>query len=200
MTRLRHPNLVEVYDYGSFDKTTQFFTMELVRGQPLTRVKASRPPLPAVYRLLIQLLQALEFIHSRSYLHRDIKPGNIFVREDGVLKLLDFGLMQPLGMLSDGTVTGTPFGKGTIVLVGSLAGGKLTATFRLLFPGRGSVIGTTSMPYTFNGNEIDFAGTSRFTGGTGAYRGITSGDLDTRDHNTLGGQNGTLTVMGAARY
>ena len=39
------------------------------------------------------------------------------------------------------------------------------------------VLGTTSMPYTFSGNEIDFAGNSRFTGGTGAFRGISSGDL-----------------------
>ena len=99
-----------------------------------------------------------------------------------------------------GTVTGTPFGKGTIVLVGTLAGGRLTATFRLTFPGRGSVIGTTSMPYTISGNEIDFAGTSRFTGGTGAFRGITSGDLDTHDHNTLDGQNGVLSVAGSATY
>jgi hypothetical protein len=76
----------------------------------------------------------------------------------------------------------------------------LNATFRLLFPGRGSVIGTTSMPYTFSGNEIDFAGTSRFTGGTGAFRGITSGDLATHDHNTLDGQNGVLSVGGSASY
>ena len=52
------------------------------------------------------------------------------------------------------------------------------------------------MPFTITGNEIDFRGTSRFTGGTGAYRGITSGALTTRDHNTLDGQNGTLSVDG----
>jgi hypothetical protein len=98
-----------------------------------------------------------------------------------------------------GSLAGTPFGKGSIVLVGKLAGGRLTATFRLTFA-RGSVIGTTSMPFTLTGDGIDFAGTSRFTGGTGAYRGITSGDLDTRDHNTLDGQNGTLVVTGSATY
>lgn len=98
-----------------------------------------------------------------------------------------------------GTVTGTPFGKGTIVLTGSLAGGRLEGAFRLTFKD-GSVIGTTSMPFTITGNEIDFAGTSRITGGTGAYRGITSGALATRDHNTTDGQNGTLSVTGSARY
>ena len=98
-----------------------------------------------------------------------------------------------------GTVTGTPFGKGRIVLVGSLANGRLEGTFRLTFP-RGSVVGTVSMPYTISGNEIDFAGTSRMTGGTGAFRGIKSGALRTRDRNTLDGQNGTLSVTGSANY
>src|SRR3954468_16336352 len=98
-----------------------------------------------------------------------------------------------------GTVAGSPFGPGRIVLVGTFGGGRLTATFRLTFP-RGSIIGTTSMPFAISGNEIDFAGTSRFTGGTGVYRGIESGPLQTRDHNTLDGQNGTLSVTGASKY
>jgi hypothetical protein len=83
--------------------------------------------------------------------------------------------------------------------VGTFGGGRLTATFRLTYP-RGSIVGTTSMPYTISGNEISFAGTSRFTGGTGIYRGITSGPLDTHDHNTLDGQNGTLSVTGSSKY
>jgi hypothetical protein len=98
-----------------------------------------------------------------------------------------------------GTVTGTPFGKGKIVLDGSLANGRLEGTFRLTFP-RGSVLGTVSMPFTVSGNDIDFKGTSRITGGTGAYRGITSGALKSSDHNTLDGQHGTLTVTGSAKY
>lgn len=98
-----------------------------------------------------------------------------------------------------GTLTGTPFGKGSIVLVGRLANGRLNATFRLLFK-RGSIIGSTSMPFTITGNEIDFVGTSRFTAGTGAFRGISSGDLDTHDHNTLDGQSGVLSVVGSTTY
>jgi hypothetical protein len=98
-----------------------------------------------------------------------------------------------------GTLTGTPFGKGSIVLVGKFAGGRLTATFRLTFK-RGSVIGTASLPYTIAGNEISFHGKSRFTGGTGAFRGISSGALDTHDTNTLDGQSGKLSVTGSAKY
>ncbi len=72
-----------------------------------------------------------------------------------------------------GTISGTPFGRGTVVVVGTLTDGRLTATFRLTFP-RGSVLGTTSMPFTISGQMIHFAGMSRLTGGTGDYRGISA--------------------------
>jgi hypothetical protein len=104
------------------------------------------------------------------------------------------------GTLEDhGTITGGPFGRGTIVLVAALKDGRATGTFRLAFP-RGSVTGTFSMAFTISGNEIDFVGTSRFTAGTGAYRGISSGDLRVHDHNTLDGQSGRLSVDGFATY
>jgi hypothetical protein len=104
------------------------------------------------------------------------------------------------GTIEDhGTLTGTPFGKGTIVLVGKFADGRFTGTFRLTFA-RGSVLGTVSLPYTIANDMITFDGTSRFTGGTGAFRGISSGDLATHDTNTLDGQNGRLSVMGSAKY
>jgi hypothetical protein len=104
------------------------------------------------------------------------------------------------GTLEDhGTVTGTPFGRGTIVLVATLKSGRATGPFRLVFP-RGSISGTFSLSFTISGNEIDFVGTSRFTGGTGAYRGISSGDLRAHDRNTLDGQSGRLSVDGFATY
>ncbi len=98
-----------------------------------------------------------------------------------------------------GTVTGTPFGSGSVVLVGTLTGGRLRGTFRLRFR-RGSVTGSVEMPFRITGDQISFRGTSRLTGGTGAYRGITSGPLRTRDTNTLDGQSGRLFVSGHARY
>jgi hypothetical protein len=107
--------------------------------------------------------------------------------------------MTPGTIEDHGTVSGTPFGTGSIVLVGKLENGHFTGTFRLTFA-RGSILGTASLPYTVAGNEIDFRGTSRFTGGTGAYRGISSGALATRDHNTLDGQSGMLSVAGSATY
>jgi hypothetical protein len=98
-----------------------------------------------------------------------------------------------------GALTGTPFGKGSIVLVGKFADNRFTGTFRLTYP-RGSVLGTTSLAYVIADGTVTFDGTSRFTGGTGAFRGITSSTLKTHDTNTLDGQNGRLSVSGAATY
>ena len=104
------------------------------------------------------------------------------------------------GTLEDhGTLTGTPFGRGSVEIVVRLAGGRATGTFRMLFA-KGSITGTVDMPFTISGGEIDFQGTARLTAGTGAFRGITSGALKAHDHNTLDGQNGVVSLTGFARY
>ncbi len=109
MAKLKHPNTVEVFDYGMLDAQTRYLTMEVVSGQDLAHLLREGPlPLDRAYGLLIQLLQALGFIHSRLYVHRDIKSDNIRITEDGTLKLMDFGLMEQLGIPSNGKLTGTP--------------------------------------------------------------------------------------------
>jgi hypothetical protein len=120
------------------------------------------------------------------------------VRIDGRTKMIS----EPAtpGTIEDhGKLTGTPFGRGTVEIVVRLAGGRATGTFRMLFA-KGSILGSVDMPFTIEGGEIDFRGTARFTGGSGAYRGITSGALEVHDHNTLDGQNGVVSLQGAARY
>jgi hypothetical protein len=97
-----------------------------------------------------------------------------------------------------GTVKGKPYGRGAIVIVGNFVDGRLVGTYRLTFP-NGSILGTVSAPFKVSGNEISFHGTSRFTGGTGTDRGISSGKLKVVDHNTLDGQNGRLSVSGMAK-
>jgi N-acetylglucosamine-6-sulfatase len=105
-----------------------------------------------------------------------------------------------LGLVEDrGTITGKPFGKGTIELVGRLAGGRLEARVRMHFP-RGDVMGQVSAPFTIEGDKIIFEGTARVRHGSGAYRGITSGTIRIRDVNTLDGQNGVITVDGFVTY
>ena len=98
-----------------------------------------------------------------------------------------------------GRVTGTPFGRGSLALLGTFRESVLDATFRLTFAD-GSVTGTAALPFTISGSEIDFRGTARFTGGTGAYRGISASGLRVHDHNTLDGQNGTISVDGVAKW
>ena len=120
------------------------------------------------------------------------------VSVDGKTKMIKTPITP--GTIEDhGTVTGTPFGSGKLEVVVTLANGKATGSFRMLFA-KGSVTGTLDMPFTIEGGEIDFRGTARLIAGTGAYRGITSGALGVHDHNTLDGQNGVVTLTGFARY
>jgi hypothetical protein len=109
------------------------------------------------------------------------------------------GSNGPNTVVDEGSLSGTPFGKGSLALLGTFNGGQLDATFRILFKD-GSVTGTATLPFTVGDNEIDLLGTGRLTGGTGAYRGITGDGLNVHDHNTLDGQNGTITVKGFATF
>jgi hypothetical protein len=99
-----------------------------------------------------------------------------------------------------GTVSGEPFGDGTIDLVVTFGDDSTaTGTFEIDAE-RGSAFGTVAMTYVISGNEIDFTGTADFTGGTGRYRGIKGEGLAVHDHNTLDGQNGVFTVDGDVKY
>lgn len=89
LASLRHPNIISVLEYG-FEDTDPFFTMEYLQGGvPITQYPA--PTVPDKIGLIIQMLQALRYIHRRGLLHRDLKPANVLVA-NGVVKLLDFGL------------------------------------------------------------------------------------------------------------
>lgn len=109
MSRLHHPNTVEVLDYGVLPDGRCFLVMELVPGEELaTRIARGPMPLEEVYACLAQLLQALDYIHTRQYLHRDIKAANIRLRPDGVLKLMDFGLSGHSAEAGARAISGTP--------------------------------------------------------------------------------------------
>jgi hypothetical protein len=105
------------------------------------------------------------------------------------------------GMLEDeGTITGRPFGPGTVDIIVSFGDpGTVTGTFEI-DAAKGSAFGTLAMTYTIAAGEIEFTGTASFTGGTGKYRGIRGKDLAATDRNTLDGQNGRLTLKGITRY
>jgi eukaryotic-like serine/threonine-protein kinase len=96
---LDHPGIAAVHDYGEDDgragRRTAYLVMELVRGEPLSTVISRGPIEPdETLRLIEDAAWALQAAHERGFVHRDVKPGNIMVRTDGVVKLTDFGIAK----------------------------------------------------------------------------------------------------------
>lgn len=91
LATLRHPNIISVLDYGFENDTTPFFTMDLMEDAvPITDYVTSKSIKDRI-RYLVDVLQALRYLHQRGIVHRDLKPANILVANDKV-KVLDFGL------------------------------------------------------------------------------------------------------------
>jgi hypothetical protein len=119
MAMLAHPNIVTVYDYGRTETGGLYYAMELLDGADLERViQIDGPQPPArVVHLLLQACRALAGAHAAGLVHRDIKPGNLFLCRDwgsaDAVKVLDFGLVKEtqtggLAVTADGALLGTP--------------------------------------------------------------------------------------------
>ncbi|MBI3273359.1 MAG: GAF domain-containing protein, partial [Planctomycetes bacterium] len=112
LTRLRHPNLAAVYDFGNDPGTERFFfTCEFVEGQDFFEA-AHGATLPEIADLAAQLCRALDYIHSKGLIHFDVKPSNVLVCPAApggrpVVKLLDFGLAGDEREVGDFRVRGT---------------------------------------------------------------------------------------------
>lgn len=95
--KLAHPNLVHVYELVEW-AGHQAVVMEWVSGGSLRQKLAQGPlPLATVVAVAEQVLEALAYLHEHGYVHRDVKPGNILLAEDGRYKLGDLGLLLPAG-------------------------------------------------------------------------------------------------------
>ncbi|MDP8257677.1 MAG: serine/threonine-protein kinase [Candidatus Alcyoniella australis] len=108
---LDHPNIVPIYFVGQ-DEGLTFFVMKFLAGRTLSQRVREKGPLPAdaVINVAVQTLGALDFAHSRGTIHRDIKPGNIMLGNDGLVSLMDFGIARSIEFSSvtrPGEIVGT---------------------------------------------------------------------------------------------
>ncbi len=117
LSRLRHPNLAMVYDYGVDSVSGRaWFTMELLTGVDFLEAVSGMQPLETL-PLVVATCRALHHIHTRGLIHHDLKPGNLIVTSRSphgspldrpVVKLTDFGLSTPFDKADDGHLRGTP--------------------------------------------------------------------------------------------
>lgn len=90
---LNHPNIVTVHDIGESD-AGHFIVMELVTGKTLRSAPGARHPVSTLLPWFLQMARAIAAAHAGGITHRDLKPDNIMVRDDGYVKVLDFGLAR----------------------------------------------------------------------------------------------------------
>ena len=118
IARLRSRHIVEIHSFGDDPTGTVYFAMELLEGEDLEARLRDRKARPVPWQMVcewgMQIARAVAGVHAAGLIHRDLKPGNIFLaRRDGevVVKLLDFGIVRPehgSELTSTGTMLGTP--------------------------------------------------------------------------------------------
>ena len=94
---LHHPQIVTTYEYGLTHNGETYLVMEWIEGLGLNYLIETNSPQMKGHRVgyMVQLANAVSYLHSQKYLHRDLCPRNIMVTSDGIVKLIDFGLTIP---------------------------------------------------------------------------------------------------------
>lgn len=106
LASLDHPNIARLLDGGTTDDGTPYLVMELIRGKSIDQYCDQRQlSINDRLQLFVQVCRAVRYAHQRLVIHRDIKPSNILVTEEGVPKLLDFGIAKILDTAAQVEVT-----------------------------------------------------------------------------------------------
>src|SRR5579871_204588 len=107
LASLHHPRVIEVIDYGFDADDKPFFTMTYLENAQHIDAAARDLPLEGRVHLIIQMLEALEYLHRREIIHHDLKPSNVLVDSDGGVKVLDFGVALLRQRQSKDSTSGT---------------------------------------------------------------------------------------------
>ncbi len=113
VAKLRHPNIIEIYDYSGEDSATHYIVTELVNGLDLADFldRYEEIPCELVACIALELLSALDHAHRQGIVHRDLKPENLMIDRSGRMKLMDFGIARVLEgatLTMTGTILGSP--------------------------------------------------------------------------------------------
>ena len=96
VAKLRHDNILEIYDYSGLASDESYIVTEFIHGSTLKAFLSKTPMVHAeiAAMVIIEVCKALDHAHELNIIHRDIKPENIMIRADGRIKLTDFGISQ----------------------------------------------------------------------------------------------------------
>jgi len=112
VSRLNHPNIVNVYDYGEYNGIP-YLVMTYLHGGTLKQTMGQPIPYQQAVSLVLPIAKALEYAHQHKMIHRDVKPSNILLTDSGEVMLTDFGIAKMLEVDDGNTLTGTGMGLGT---------------------------------------------------------------------------------------
>jgi len=112
LASLSHPNIVKIHDYGTHEGMP-YLVMEYIPGGTLKERMGNPMPPQAAARLILPIAQTLDYIHRQNIIHRDVKPANFLMTENGVPMLSDFGIAKMVEQSETSPLTGTGTGIGT---------------------------------------------------------------------------------------